>query len=122
VIFINLVDIYKKIETVMKDRIKQLLKESSEGEKESQASSSAQYQRIYSLLKDKIFNHAEIIEKLWGDKEATNRSLFGKKLNHDPNASGVKQEFNDEEIRKIAQILLDTSSEIKKNLGGKSQE
>lgn len=105
----------------MKDKIRQLLRESSEEKKVDSPSSSAQYKRIYSLLQNNIFNHAEIIEKLWGSKDATNRSKFRKKLNRESNESGQAYQFDDEEISKIALILMDTSAEIKKNLGDKTQ-
>lgn len=99
----------------MKDKIKQLLRESSE----EKTPTSVQYKRIYALLQNNIFNHAEIVEKLWGDKDATNRSKFRKKLNQETSDSGARYEFSDEELSKIALILMDTSADIKKKLGEK---
>lgn len=102
-----------------KDKIRQLLREASKEKKEKEASPSAQYKRIYNLLQNNIFNHADIVEKLWGDKNATNRSLFRKKLNRERTESGKTHQFTDEELSKIGLILMDTSAKIKKNLGGK---
>lgn len=103
----------------MKDKIVKLLREASEDKKGEKGSSSAQYKRIHKLLQNNIFNHAEIIEKLWGEKDATNRSLFRKKLNREQTSGGKTHEFTDEEISKIALILMDTSADIDKNLGAK---
>lgn len=102
-----------------KDKIKKLLRESSEEKKEKKGSS-AQYKRVHDLLNNNIFNHAEIVEKLWGEKDATNRSLFRKKLNREKTESGKTYEFTEEEIDTIVSTLMDTSSEINKNLGKKS--
>lgn len=105
-----------------KENIKKILRETSEEKKEKKektAGTSAQYKRIYSLLQNNIFNHAEIVEKLWGDRGATNRSKFRKKLNREKSESGATYEFDEEELNKIASILMDTSSVIDKNLGKK---
>jgi hypothetical protein len=99
----------------MKEDIKKLLREAS-GDGDS---SNAQYDRIQRLLDNNIFNHAEIVEKLWGKGEkddASQRSLFRKKLNRET-YQGTKYEFDETELTKIAQILMDTSSIIRKNLG-----
>jgi hypothetical protein len=98
----------------MKEDIKKLLREASE-----KGSSNAQYDRIQRLLDNNIFNHAEIVDKLWGTGEkddASQRSLFRKKLNRET-YQGTKYQFDEDELTKITQILMDTSSLIRKNLG-----
>jgi hypothetical protein len=77
----------------------------------------AKHDRIKGLLGNNVFNHAGVIEKLWGDSEASNRSLFRKKLNRELNDNGVPYEFDDEELSKIANILMDTSKQVTKKLG-----
>lgn len=78
------------------------------------------YQKIQSLLSNEIFNHSEIIRKLWGEDDATKRSLFRKKLHRETNDQGSTYEFNDKELTKISNILMDTSSDIKKKIGKNS--
>lgn len=102
----------------MKEDIRKLLREAS-GDNEGTDKASAKYDRIQRLLDNNIFNHAEIIDKLWGagkKDDAAQRSLFRKKLNREE-YQGTQYEFNEEELTKIAQILMDTSSVIRKNLG-----
>jgi hypothetical protein len=75
------------------------------------------YQKIQGLLSNEIFNHSEIIRKLWGEDDATKRSLFRKKLHRETNDEGSTYEFDDTELTKISNILMDTSSEIRKKVG-----
>lgn len=104
-----------------KNKIKKLLREASE-EKKEDSGSGALYKRIQNLLQNDIFNHAGIIEKLWGDKDATNRSLFRKKLNGEKTESGKTYQFTKDEIDEIASILMDTSVDIDKHIGKKSEK
>ena len=94
-------------------------KETEDGE-DSESARKAKYQKIKGLLANPIFNHAEIAKHLWGDKEATNRSLFRKKLEMELNDSGEPYMFDDEEIAKIGSKLRDTSKAITKTVGRKS--
>lgn len=80
----------------------------------------AKHDRVKALLSNNVFNHAGVIEKLWGDSEASNRSLFRKKLNRELNDNGVPYEFDDEELTDIVKILKDTSMQITKSLGTKN--
>jgi hypothetical protein len=95
------------------------------GEKEEKkkiandSSMKARYDKIKNLLNNPIFNHAEIAKALWGDKDATNRSLFRKKLHMELNDSGDPYEFDDEELSKIGSVLRDTSKQITKTVGRK---
>lgn len=113
----------------MKEFIKSCLleaigKEKKKETKEPVKDSGSQYQKIQALLSNDIFNHSEIIRKLWGEDEdnATKRSLFRKKLNREVNDNGSPYQFDDGELTKIATILMNTSSEIRKTVGrqGKS--
>src|SRR5688572_4730272 len=109
-----------------KNRIKHILRENTikeEGEtaqptggrdeRKHQTKDDTKYDRLTRLLDNNIFNHAGIIEKLWGDSDATNRSLFGKKLKRAKNDEGGEYQFSEEEISKILQILQNTSNDIK---------
>jgi hypothetical protein len=108
----------------MKTDTRKLLREAAGDEEQSSSKVKAQYDRIQRLLGDNIFNHSEIIDKLWGKgkkDDASQRSLFRKKLNREE-YQGTKYEFNEEELIKIAQIMMDTSSVIRKNLGKRAEE
>lgn len=95
-------------------QIKKILRESTfVDEKKDDKPTDSQYDRVKKLLDNDIFNHAAIVEKLWGSKNATKRSLFGKKLNRYKNQEGGTYEFSKEELSKIISILNNTSSIIK---------
>jgi len=101
----------------MKKDIRKLLREATDDTLSNKAN--AQYDRIQRLLDNNIFNHAEIVDKLWGIGEkddASKRSLFRKKLNREE-YQGTKYAFDEKELTKIIQILMDTSTTIRKNLG-----
>lgn len=111
----------------MKSEIRQLLREASgeaeQSKEETGNKAKAQYDRIQRLLGNDMFNHSAIIDKIWGageKEDAAKRSLFRKKLNRET-YQGTTYEFNEEELSKIAQALLDTSSLIRKNLGKSKQ-
>jgi len=81
-------------------------------------SGESKYQKIKTLLDNDIFNHAAIMRQLgWGGKDSTNRSLFRKKLYREPNDGGSEHEFDDDDLSKITDILMNTSLLIKKNVG-----
>jgi len=111
----------------MKDVIKEHLREfagvteAGKGEKKNEPTqekkgTTGQYERVRSLLSNNIFNHAGVIEQLWGSKDATKRSLFRKKLNRMKNDEGGTYEFSEEEISKIISIMMDTSRQISTSL------
>ena len=83
------------------------------------ADKKGRYEKIQQLLANEIFNTAEICKRLWGDKDATNRSLFKKKLDQATNDTGDVYEFDDDELAKISSILRDTSRSITKTVGRK---
>lgn len=105
----------------MKDFIKSKLEEARDSEKDKKAdkpdTGGSEYEKIQALLGNEIFNHSEIIRKLWGKDDATARSLFGKKLRRDVNDTGSVYTFDDAEITKITTILMNTSTEIRKKVG-----
>lgn len=112
----------------MQDKIKKALRENfhlnekEEGSEESSESKSGRYERINGLLNNNVFNHAGIIEKLWGEANATKRSLFRKKLKRMENSEGGTYEFSDDELSRIISILMDTSKDIKKAVGRSGNE
>ena len=105
----------------MKDFIKNKLVEARGEEEKAKAPAeggSSQYDKIKNLLQNPIFNHSEIIRKLWNqDDDASNRSKFRKKLNRDLNDTGSPYTFDEAELTRIASILMNTSTEIRKKIG-----
>jgi hypothetical protein len=105
----------------MKEFIKNKLKENigihEKDDQKKEEGGGGKYQKIVNLLKNPIFNHSEVIRKLWNEDNATKRSLFAKKLKRETNDEGSTYEFNDEELTKIVGILMDTSTEIRKKVG-----
>jgi hypothetical protein len=105
----------------IKDKLNEAIrlgeKDEKKTEKKTDDGGGSQYQKIQGLLSNGIFNHSEIIRKLWGGDDATKRSLFRKKLNRDNNDEGSTYEFKDEELTKIVSILMATSVEIRKSVG-----
>lgn len=75
------------------------------------------YKRVQGLLNNDLFNHAAIIERLWGDKDATNRSLFRKKLNKERADDGTVYKFGRDELSDILSILSTAASEVKTATG-----
>ena len=86
--------------------------EGSNGNAEEKTSS--EYSRVQKLLKNRILNHAGIMEKLWGDADDTNRSLFKKKLDQYVDDEGYTYHFDDDEISKLTSIVMDLSNSISK--------
>lgn len=104
----------------MKDFIKNKLEEargSKEKEAEAPDGGGSQYDKIQALLGNEIFNHSEIIRKLWKKDDAGARSLFKKKLDRATNDTGSVYSFDEGELTKIATILMNTSTEIRKQIG-----
>ncbi len=106
----------------MKDFIKNKLAEARLEKKKSpppEEGGGSQYDKIQALLGNEIFNHSEIIRKLWGENkdDATARSLFKKKLDRATNDTGSVYSFDEGELTKIATILMNTSTEIRKQVG-----
>lgn len=116
-LFIKFLDIYIK-GLMMKDKIREALSKLGAPEE----GGSNRYEKVFKLLQNPIYNHAAIIEQLYGDSEASNRSKFRKKLNRLPNDSGSKYEFDDVELSKILNILSTTSNEALGTITGKKSK
>jgi hypothetical protein len=86
---------------------------------EDESEISSKYEKVKDLLANNIFNHAGVIERLWGEADATNRSLFRKKLEQELNDNGTPYSFDDDEVSKIISILMDTSKQINKKFSKK---
>jgi hypothetical protein len=86
----------------------------------------SEYDKVAKLLGNDIFNHAAIVRQLhgepWGgNEEATNRSLFRKKLNKLGNDDGGSYSFSEETIGDIQKILMNVSSTITHSIGRKGK-
>ncbi len=105
------------------DRIKEELRKlginSSPINEAEEKDEKGSYERIKNILSNPIWNHAEIAKQLWGDKEATNRSYFGKCLNMDTNDSGGTYQFDEAEIAKIYSVLMAAASSV---TGGRKKQ
>jgi Na+-transporting NADH:ubiquinone oxidoreductase subunit NqrF len=80
------------------------------------------YDKVVKLLNNDIFNHAAIVRQLkgepWaGNTEATNRSLFRKKLKKMTNDEGGEYSFDEETLSDIQKILMGVSSTINHSIG-----
>jgi len=105
----------------MKEFIKNKLEEARDSkpkvDKPDGDDGGSQYNKIQALLGNEIFNHSEIIRKLWKKDDATARSLFKKKLDRATNDTGSVYSFDEGELSRIVTILMNTSSEIRKQVG-----
>lgn len=72
----------------------------------------SKYDKLVTILENPIINTAAICELVLGDKEATNRSLFRKKLYREED-----HEFDEAEIQKIESALMNFSTTIRKTIG-----
>jgi hypothetical protein len=91
------------------------------GNQDTEAKSN-DYDKVVKLLNNDIFNHAAIVRQLkgepWGgSSEATNRSLFRKKLKKMTNDEGGEYAFSEETLSDIQKILMGVSSTINHSLG-----
>jgi hypothetical protein len=66
-----------------------------------------------------MINHAGVILRLWGSKDATKRSLFRKKLYQETNDQGGVYEFDKEEMVKLISILDNLGQEVSGTVGKK---
>lgn len=89
--------------------------EEDEEEGESEEEISPKYKKVQDILKNDLFNHAAIIDRMsdWGDKSsATDRSLFRKRLHREKGEDGGIHEFSDDELSEIMSILRKAANEI----------
>lgn len=82
-----------------------MIYESEEGDDEKDKKTSLLYSRVQQAMDNKYIRHAPIIQDLWGTKDATNRSLFAKKLYQEKNEEGVPYSFTKEELASILSIV-----------------
>lgn len=72
----------------------------------------ALYRRVQGLLNNDIFNHAAIVERLWGTRDASARSRFRKKLYREETEDGdYEYSFDRQELSDILAILGRAGSE-----------
>lgn len=71
----------------------------------------ALYRRVQGLLNNDIFNHAAIVERLWGERDASARSRFRKKLEKYTTDDGYEYGFDRQELSDILAILGRAGSE-----------
>lgn len=71
----------------------------------------ALYRRVQGLLNNDIFNHAAIVERLWGTRDGTARSLFRKKVEKETTEDGYEYSFDRQELSDILAILGRAGSE-----------
>ncbi len=113
----------ESLDKIKKDSLNEKINRSSDRKKDKKDSSGtdlkAKHKRVESLLSNNIFNHAGIMEKLWGNADDTSRSLFRKKLHREENENGDPYEFSDEELSEIMKIMMNTSMSIRKTYGNK---
>ncbi len=110
--------------------IKRMLLEASEDENENPYDNTEKTKeketpgldKVKTLLKKDIFNHSSVIRKLWGDSEATNRSLFRKKLESFKDDDGTEYVFTPEEVEKINSILQNVASDISHKLSSEDDK
>lgn len=110
----------KKIKLILTKEQKEKLLESLENENnfvllekegddednsEDEIDDSLMYSRVQEALDNKYLRIAEIVKDLWGSKDATNRSLFSKKLRQEKNDDGIPYKFEREELTKILSIV-----------------
>lgn len=102
---INEAILYNKIHNIVFEEIskckKTLISEDSESDTKRKS--------VMKMLKDNKYNHAELMRKLYHPKdkkeEDTYRSLFSKKFSGKPDYNGVVRQFDDDEIKKLYNIL-----------------
>ena len=80
------------------------------------------HDKVAQLLGNDIINHAGIVRQLKGDPwagndEATNRSLFRKKLNKLKDDGGGEYTFSEETLSDIQKIMMNLSSTINHSIG-----
>ena len=78
--------------------------------------SDGDYNKVTSVLKNDLINHAGVIYLLWGSKNATLRSKFRKELERVPKDGGGEHRFYEKDIKKLMSILDNLQKEISTNV------
>ena len=87
--------------------------EADENSKEKTEASDEDYVEVVNkLLKNDIINHSAVMRRMkgienWGQADATERSLFEKKLKRKKNEEGGSYRFTRAEIKRVKNILND---------------
>lgn len=80
------------------------------------------YGTVKNLLEDDIINHSAVIRRLWGNDDATNRSLFRKKLEQEKaQDSESTYEFTVKELQEILTILHSVGKKMSSAIVNKSK-
>lgn len=82
------------------------------GDETKEKATDGDYERVRGILSNDLINHAGVILRLWGSKDATKRSLFRKKLHKETNDDGGTYEFDKDEMSKLISILDNLSKDI----------
>jgi hypothetical protein len=82
------------------------------GDETTEKATDGDYERVRGILENDLINHAGVILRLWGSKDATKRSLFRKKLHKEQNDGGGTYEFDKDEMTKLISILDNLSKDI----------
>jgi len=108
-------DYKDKIKSILRENIESVNEEAPTNPNEKEGTEKAtegDYERARAILKNDMINHAGVILRLWGSKDATKRSLFRKKLYQETNDDGGTYEFDKEEMAKLISILDNLSQEV----------
>lgn len=87
---------------------------------EEKKATDGEYERVRGILSNDLINHAGVVNLLWGKKEATQRSLFRKKLAKELNDNGTPYEFTKEEMTKVISILDNLTQQMSGALRAKT--
>lgn len=112
----------KDIKKMLQERQSPHIKTAVQTKSADEDSKSNDYDKVVKLLNNDIINHAAIVRNLkgepWaGNTEATNRSLFRKKLKKMSNDEGGEYAFSEETLSDIQKVLMNLSSSINHSLG-----
>ena len=91
----------------------QMFEEEGESKSADEEASDEDYVEVVNkLLKNDIINHSAVMRRMkgianWGQADATERSLFEKKLKRKKNEEGGTYRFTRAEIKRVKNILND---------------
>jgi len=103
-------------ETPNKDASNKAPDGNGEGHSGEEYASDGDYNKVTSVLKNDLINHAGVIYLLWGSKNATLRSKFRKELERVPKEGGGEHRFYEKDIKKLMSILDNLQKEISTNV------
>ena len=125
-------NIIEKLHNLKYNKLAESLNEADEDEEDKKGpdetdgeyseSESITYDSIKLALENELINHAAVIRALWGDSDATNRSLFKKKVDGAESESGSKYRVSETELGKITSILTTFRDDLGGALERKNEE